>query len=154
MGGDYDVLAWLAPLLVYVELKSSRPSAITEGEIANFLERGQELAPDLAIFLVDTRDDLAELLMRFSQIMTAAKGKADGKPEESRRVDHLWIRPQAEYPGLSFGYWRFYVTNSSPNILKQLRRCLQHYHARVKSAAFLGAPGEFNFVTGTRNSHL
>lgn len=154
VGGDYDVLAWLAPLLVYVELKSSRPSNIDESAIANFLERGEELAPDLAIFLVDVdkRDDLANLRASFSKVIDGAEGKAGGKPEESWRSGRAWIRPQAEYPGVGFGYRRFYVTNSDPTILKQLQRCLQHYYARVKGAMFLGGPGEINFVTGTRNS--
>lgn len=154
VGGDYDVLAWLAPLLVYVELKSSRPSAISDGEIANFLERGEELAPDLAIFLVDTRDDLADLRTRFFEIMTIAIGKAYGWAEESARSIPPWIRPQAEYPGVSFGYRRFYVTNSHPSILRQLQRCLQHYYARIKGAAIVGVPGEVNFITGTQNSPI
>jgi len=154
VGGDYDVLAWLAPLLVYVELKSSRPSAIDDSEIANFLERGERLAPDLGIFLVDTRDDLAELRARFFDVMAVAVGKASGHPEASWRSVRPWIQPQAEYPGVSFGYRRFYVTNSHPSILTQLRRCLQHYHTRVKGTMFLGGPGEINFITKTQNSQL
>ncbi len=154
VGGDYDVLAWLAPLLAYVELKSSQPSAISDGEIANFLERGEELAPDLAILLVDTRDDLADLQARFFEVMAVAVGKASGHPEESWRSVTPWIRLRAEYPGVSFGYRRFYVTNSHPSILTQLRRCLQHYYARVKGAMFLGGPGDVNFITGAQNSNI
>jgi len=154
VGGDYDVLSWLAPLLAYVELKSSRPSEISDGEIANFLERGEELAPDLAIFLVDTRDDLADLRARFFEVMAIAIGKAYGWAEESVKSTPPWIRPQEEYPGVSFGYRRFYVTNSHPSILKQLRRCLQHYYARVKGAAIVGVPGAVNFITGTYNSPI
>jgi len=53
-------LAGLSPTLLYVETKSSRPEEIEDTEIKHFLQRGVELAPDLAILLVDTDDDLEE----------------------------------------------------------------------------------------------
>ena len=53
-------MAWLPRTLLYVETKSSRPEEIEDTEIKHFLQRGVELAPDLAILLVDTDDDLEE----------------------------------------------------------------------------------------------
>ena len=58
--GNFYVLAWLPPTLLYVETKSYRPEEIQDTEINHFLQRGVELAPDLAILLVDTDDDLEE----------------------------------------------------------------------------------------------
>jgi hypothetical protein len=52
--GDYDVLAWLDPLLVYIETKSARPKDVEDNQIQKFLQRTQQLAPDLAIFLVSS----------------------------------------------------------------------------------------------------
>ena len=51
-------MAWLPRTLLYVETKSSRPEEIEDTVIKHFLRRGVELAPDLAILLVDTDDDL------------------------------------------------------------------------------------------------
>jgi hypothetical protein len=69
--GDYDVLAWLPPILIYVETKSSRPSEVNESKLRHFLQRGVELAPDLAILLIDTEDDLekADLIRRLFDLM-------------------------------------------------------------------------------------
>lgn len=58
--GDYDVLGWLPPTLVYVETKSSDPRDVSDGELKNFLQRGVELVPELAILMVDTDDDLEQ----------------------------------------------------------------------------------------------
>ena len=59
---DYDVLAWLPPMLMYVETKSSAPDGITESELRHFLQRGEELAPELAVLLVDTDQELDGLV--------------------------------------------------------------------------------------------
>ena len=148
--GDFDVLAWLPPTLLYVETKSSRPEEIEDTEIKHFLQRGVELAPDLAILLVDTDDDLEEsgFLHKIYGLMLPTIAPGD----QTRLADFadpskLFINPQKGYPGISFGYRRFYVTNSKPSIEAQIRKCLRHFNARVKDAIFIGGP-PLNFVTG------
>ncbi|MHB8844752.1 MAG: hypothetical protein ACYC7L_08370 [Nitrospirota bacterium] len=54
VGGDYDVLAKLGGSLLYVEVKSSPPKQVTDSEVAAFLDRVGDLAPDASIFLMDT----------------------------------------------------------------------------------------------------
>ena len=54
VGGDYDVLAKLDGSLLYVEVKSSPPKQVTDSEVAAFLDRVEDLAPELSIFLMDT----------------------------------------------------------------------------------------------------
>jgi hypothetical protein len=54
VGGDYDVLAKLDGSLLYAEVKSSPPKQIHDSEIAAFLERLDDLSPDLSLFLMDT----------------------------------------------------------------------------------------------------
>ena len=78
--GDYDVLGWLPPTLVYVETKSSDPRDVSDGELKNFLQRGVELVPELAILMVDTDDDLeqAGLIGRLFEIMLPAVRLANG----------------------------------------------------------------------------
>jgi hypothetical protein len=145
-GGDFDVLAWLDPLLLYIETKSGNPNEIDESQLRNFLQRSNELAPDLAILLVDTHHGLSDLLDRLTAAMVPAMRKA-GRAGEDWQPERPFIRPQLEYPGVAFGFSRIYVTNSKPSMLTQLRRCLQHYHARVKGTMFFSGP-PINFVTG------
>jgi hypothetical protein len=54
VGGDYDVLAKLEGALLYIEAKSSPPKQVTDGEVAAFLDRVEDLAPETAVFLMDT----------------------------------------------------------------------------------------------------
>ncbi|MCH8801188.1 MAG: hypothetical protein IH963_09795 [Chloroflexi bacterium] len=148
--GDFDVLAWLPPTLLYVETKSSRPEEIKDTEIKHFLQRGVELAPDLAILLVDTDDDLEDsgFLHKIYGIMLPTISPGDeARVPVSRDTNELFIEPQRGYSGISWGYRRFYVTNSKPSIETQLRKCLRHFNARVKHTMFASGP-PLNFVTG------
>jgi len=143
--GDCDVLAWLPPNVIYIETKSSEASQVTDSELKHFLQRGVDLAPELAILLVDTNDDLekAGLLGRLFEVMLPTVRLANVPRHDEKPL----ISPQPKYPGVSFGYFRFYVTNSEPSIQTQLSKCLRHYHASVKGHMFVG--GEpVNFVTG------
>jgi hypothetical protein len=127
-GGDYDVLAWLDPSLLYVECKSGRLENITESQIREFLQRSVELAPDLAVLLVDAGDNPSNLVVNTVNRVL----------HEALRINdpsHQPIRLQSDYPGVYFGFHRIYVTNSKPWILTQLRRCLQHYYAHVRGTA-------------------
>jgi hypothetical protein len=54
VGGDYDVIANTDGSLCYIEVKSSPPKQIYDSEIAAFLDRIEDLAPAIAVFLMDT----------------------------------------------------------------------------------------------------
>ena len=54
VGGDYDVIAKFDGSLLYVEVKSSPPKQIYDSEIKAFLDRVADLAPAVAVFLMDT----------------------------------------------------------------------------------------------------
>jgi len=54
VGGDYDVLAKFEGALLYAEVKSSPPKQIYDSEITAFFDRVEDLAPAIAIFLMDT----------------------------------------------------------------------------------------------------
>ncbi len=147
--GDCDVLAWLPPNLIYIETKSSRPAEVTDGELKHFLQRGEDLAPELAVLLIDTESDLRDLIERLFQLMLPVVKLASGINDPAWRNDEKpFIAPQTQFPGISFGYRRFYVTNSEPSIQTQLSRCFRHYNSRVKGQPFLAGP-PVNFVTGS-----
>ncbi len=140
-GGDYDVLAWLDPSLVYIECKTAYLEQISEEELRHFLQRGAELAPDLAILLLDTDLD--------------PRGFVEGKLNPILRGALGWTKPegpifaQQDYPGVFFGHRWVYVTTSHKAIVRQLRRCLQHYYARVRWQSFYSGDSP-NFLTAPR----
>lgn len=123
--GDYDVIAWLPPSLIYVETKSSRQSELDESVLGKFFKRGQELTPELAILLVDTEESLEELMQRLSNVIWRIAGGTGWE----QRISSL---PDYRLGNVGFGYRRYYVMNSDPSIRTQLQRCLRHYHKEVK----------------------
>jgi hypothetical protein len=54
IGGDYDVIAKLDSSLLYMEIKSSPPRQIFDRGITAFLDRVEELSPEISIFFMDT----------------------------------------------------------------------------------------------------
>lgn len=130
--GDFDVIALLERDLVHIECKSAAPESIGDRELRMFLQAAQDLAPDIAIFLVDTDNELECLVDRFNIIL------AD--------VAVATIEPQGQ--GIFFGCRRVYVINSKPSVRTQIRRCLRHFNTKVRGATFLtGEPRDF--ISGT-----
>lgn len=54
VGGDYDLIAKINGGLLYMEVKSSPPKQIYQNEITAFLNRVDDLLPQVAIFFMDT----------------------------------------------------------------------------------------------------
>src|SRR5712664_1621631 len=63
LGGDLDVVAAMEGKLIYLELKSSPPKHLTQGEVAAFFARVRRLRPDVAVFAVDTALRLADRVL-------------------------------------------------------------------------------------------
>jgi len=76
-GGDYDVIAKLDCVLCYTEVKSSPPKQIYDSEIAAFLERVDDLAPEIAIFLMDTELRMNDKIVPMFEAERAKRGKGD-----------------------------------------------------------------------------
>lgn len=54
VGGDYDLIVKIDSSILYMEVKSSPPKQIYDKEITAFINRVEDLAPEISIFLVDT----------------------------------------------------------------------------------------------------
>ena len=54
VGGDYDLIAKIDSSILYMEIKSSPPKQIYDKEIAAFLNRLEDLSPEVSIFFMDT----------------------------------------------------------------------------------------------------
>jgi hypothetical protein len=153
VGGDFDVLAWVNSALAYVETKSAHPSQIDDSQLRNFLQRSEELAPELAILLIDSDANLDDVHDRMFAIMLPLLRKSNGVTDESWPPDGQFVKPQLDFNGVSYGYRRLYITGSQPSIATQLGRCLRHYQMRVRGQAFWGSDASINFVTGEVQKH-
>ncbi len=55
VGGDYDLIAKIDSSILYMEVKSSPPRQIYDKEIAAFLNRVNDLSPEISVFFMDTQ---------------------------------------------------------------------------------------------------
>lgn len=148
-GGDYDVLAILGAALIYIETKSKKHTDISDAELRYFLQRSVELAPELAILLVDTEKPLEDLLWRITEIMLPPIRVSSGL-DPQWRPQIPFISPQSDlgFESVNYGFRRIYVINSKQGILEQISRCLRHHHhSAVKDATLPDGP-QINFITG------
>jgi hypothetical protein len=83
VGGDYDILAKIDSSLLYMEIKSSPPKQIYDREITSFLNRTEDLSPDIAIFFVDT-----ELRMK-DKIVPMFEDELKRRYKRTIRIDRL-----------------------------------------------------------------
>lgn len=113
VGGDYDVVASLEGKMVYVEVKSSPPKHVEEGEIMAFLDRVEELVPAIAIFLEDTRLRMKDKVVPLFEVALRARG-----------VDVDIVRLSGELFSIRD---RVFIINSEPDLITNLSFCLRHY---------------------------
>ncbi len=96
VGGDYDVIAKLDGSLLYIEVKSSPPKQIYDSEIAAFLDRVADLAPAIAVFLMDTELRMKDKLVPMFEKELQKRYKAPPKVVRMERElfqiqDHIFI---------------------------------------------------------------
>jgi hypothetical protein len=144
VGGDFDVLARVEAELACVETKSALPGNIPDSEIRHFLQRDQELDPDMSIFLVDSRDDLSDLVARFEDIITPAvvEDAVIRDPNYRHKIYKL-----SDFGGIYHTLRRIFIVNSEPSILTSLRRCLNYYFAIVTHSTYLSRSNRMNFLS-------
>mgnify|MGYP001579045210 CR=1 FL=1 len=111
VGGDYDVLAKLDGSLLYVEVKSSPPKQVTDSEIAAFLDRVDDLAPELSIFLMDTELRMKDKLV---PMFEQALAKRHAQPPAVERIER-------ELFGVRD---RLFIVNAKESISRNLERAI------------------------------
>jgi len=142
--GDFDVLATIASTLCYVECKTSRPEDVNDTQLRFFLQRSQDLAPEISILLIDTEDSLEKPLEQLENIMTRIMQKERSQP--SWKPEKPFFTEPARFTGVYFGCRRILVTNAKPNVVHNLRLCLRFYWTWLKFQSFLGGP-QYNYIT-------
>ncbi|MFO7995609.1 MAG: hypothetical protein R6U93_00450 [Dehalococcoidia bacterium] len=142
--GDFDVLATTASTLCYVECKTSRPQDVRDEQLRFFLQRSQDLAPEIAVLLLDTEDSLDKPLEQLENILTGIRRKEMAKP--SQKPEKPFFIEPARFAGVHFGCRRIFVTNAKPSVVHNLRLCLKFYWTWLKFQSFLSGP-QYNYVT-------
>jgi len=115
VGGDYDVIAKFEGSLFYVEVKSSPPKQIYDSEIAAFLDRVADLAPAIAVFLMDT-----ELRMKDKLVPMFEEELARRFPDPPPV-----LRVERELFQISD---RIFIVNAKESILGNLERVFGEYY--------------------------
>lgn len=142
--GDFDVLALVDSALCYVECKTAQTKDISNSELRYFLQRSQDLAPEMAILLVDTEDSLETLVRNVESILTSLARKESA--DQNWKPSKPFLREPSGFKGIYFGHRRIFVTNARPSVVSNLRLCLRFYSTWVKFQSFFGGP-RFNYIT-------
>lgn len=130
-GGDYDVMASWNQRLVYVEVKSSPPKGVEQGEISTFFSRLEDLVPEAAILFNDTQLRMKDkLVVMFEEELSRRYGK-DSKElyPVQRLLEELF----------HIGH-RIFIVNSKKDVAENFGICLRDY-LRYGARAGLSSPG-------------
>lgn len=118
VGGDYDVIARIGGTLVYAEVKSSPPKQIYESEINAFLDRVEDLVPDMALFLMDTELRMKDKIVPMFENALAARSSP---PPAVERME----RELFQVGG------RMFILNSREDIMQNIGTALAWYFRKA-----------------------
>ena len=114
VGGDYDVLAKLDGSLLYIEVKSSPPKQVTDSEVVAFLDRVQDLSPDVSVFLMDTELRMKDKLVpMFEQALAKRSSDPPAVVRIERELFHLEDR--------------IYIVNAKESIGRNLEKVIGRF---------------------------
>lgn len=118
VGGDYDVLARINGSLLYAEVKSSPPKQIYDSEIAAFLDRVEDLVPEIAIFLMDTELRMKDKIVPMFEMELASRR---AEPPAVVRIE----RELFEVGN------RIFIVNAKEDIVRNLEQALYRYYKKT-----------------------
>jgi hypothetical protein len=115
VGGDYDVITKFDGSLCYLEVKSSPPKQIYDSEIAAFLDRVEDLAPELSVFLMDTELRMKDKIVPMFEAELAHRSPY---PPAVIRMERELFTIQD----------RIFIINAKEDIVRNLQKALSwHY---------------------------
>ncbi len=118
VGGDYDVIAKFDGSLLYVEVKSSPPKQIYDSEIVAFLDRVEDLAPVVAVFLMDTELRMKDKLVPMFEKELARR--VDDPPDVRRMERELFQIND-----------RIFIVNAKESILQNFEKVMGWYYQKA-----------------------
>jgi len=122
-GGDYDLIAKVdGSKILYMEVKSSPPKQIYQKEIAAFMERVEDLRPDLSIFFMDTELRMKDKIVPMFEVELGRKGSpGKGLPMPERLYKELFNIGE-----------RIFIINAKGSAAANIERVLA-FHLRRRS---------------------
>jgi len=114
-GGDYDIISNIEGKILYMEVKSSPPKQIYDNEIKAFLDRIEELCPDISIFLMDTELRMKDKIVPMFDL-ELQKRYGIKRPEVQRMERELFCIDD-----------RIFILNSKDNIITNIGTALNWY---------------------------
>ncbi len=118
VGGDYDILSNLTPGICFIEVKSSPPRQVQDVEIKAFLERVDDLCPELSIFLLDTHLRMKDRIVALFE--DVIKDTLSYRPAIIRLKRELFYIEDTT----------IYIINSKPGIANNLEDVFSHFYRR------------------------
>jgi hypothetical protein len=126
-GGDYDVISTVAGHLAYVEVKSSPPRGVELPAVSAFLNRMEDLGPEVAVFLVDTELRMRDKIVPLFAEALRQMGRSSREWPITRLMNEIFhIRHT------------IYLINSSKGIYSNLRVCLRAFLRKEKGSGTAG----------------
>ena len=122
VGGDYDVLAQIDNALFYIEVKSSPPKQVYDSEIAAFLDRVADLAPTIAVFLMDTELRMADKIV---PMFEAELARRSAYPAPITRLERELFHIQD----------RIFIVNAKESILQNIEKIVSRYYQKTATLA-------------------
>jgi hypothetical protein len=113
-GGDYDLITRVDGGLLYMEVKSSPPKQIYQTEICAFMDRVEDLRPEMAVFFMDTELRMKDKLV---PMFEEELSKGHMSPPEVARVERELFH---------IGH-KIYIINSKLSITGNMERILADY---------------------------
>jgi hypothetical protein len=111
IGGDLDLVAAAEGKLIYVELKSSPPKHLSQGEVGAFFDRVRLVRPDLALFAVDTALRLSDKVL--PMLTDELARRAETPPAACRIERESWRLGR-----------QLYAVNSRPDLMTNIGRVI------------------------------
>ena len=111
IGGDLDLVAAAEGKLIYVELKSSPPKHLSNGEVGAFFDRVRLVRPDLALFVVDTALRLSDKVV--PMLTDELARRSETAPAPCRVERELWTLGR-----------HLYVVNRRPDLMTNIGRVI------------------------------
>jgi hypothetical protein len=124
IGGDYDLLAKIDGSILYMEIKSSPPKQIYQKEVGTFLERVDDLRPEVAVFLDDTELRMKDKIVPMFEEELRARLP---EPPEVLRIKHEIFGISGGASGRSM----IFIMNAKDSIITNTERVLAEYFRRI-----------------------
>jgi len=112
-GGDFDVIAIVEQMMVFVEVKSSPPKHIHQNVVSEFFLRINDINPDISIFFVDTH-------LRLKDKINVMFGYELNSKNCKYEIINFFSKIYCVNNNI-------FIVNSKPDIITNFRECLKYY---------------------------